>query len=434
MSQPCFETVNLFLYRLILWLAFPVIFLRLLWRSRRNPAYRWRWQERLGQSPFEFQQPPIWIHAVSVGETQASLPLVQGLRQQYPGIQILISNTTPTGADQVARLFGEDQPQCYLPLDYPFAIRRFLDRVKPRVLLLMETEVWPNLLLECQTRGIPVVLANARMSAKSASRYLKLGDFARQLFAAFSSIAAQSQADAERFIRLGARPQCVQVTGSLKFDLTLAASLFEQAEVLRRELGQERPIWVAASTREGEEPLILAAHQQLLETMPNALLVLVPRHPERFTSVAALCQNQGFVFQQRSQGGPCQPQTQVYLADSMGELPLLLAAADAAFVGGSLKPLGGHNVLEAAVLGKPVAFGPWMFNFTAISELLLQEGAAAQVRNPEELARQMQDWLGDAALRLEVGEKGRQTVEKNRGAGERLLALVNQVLAADNHE
>lgn len=420
-----------FLYQLILWLALPVIFLRLLWRSRKNPAYRWRWQERLGQSPFEFRTPPIWIHAVSVGETQASLPLVQGLRQQYPGTPILITNTTPTGSDQVRRLFGEDQPQCHLPLDYPFAIRRFLDRVRPRVLILMETEVWPNLLLECRRRRIPVLLANARMSEKSARRYEWLGGFGPELFGAISCVAAQSQADAERFIRLGANPYCVEVTGSLKFDLTLPASLFEQAEVLRRDLGQDRPIWVAASTREGEEPLILAAHHQILETLPDALLVLVPRHPERFTQVAILCQSQGFGFQQRSSGGLCLPSTQVYLADSMGELPLLLAAADAAFVGGSLKPLGGHNVLEAAVLGKPVAFGPWMFNFAAISELLLKEGAAAQVKSPAELATQMAAWLGDAALRLEVGERGRQTVDKNRGAGARLIGVVSRVLETE---
>lgn len=418
----------LLLYRLVLWLAFPLIFLRLLWRSRKNPAYRGRWRERLGNCPHGFARPPIWIHAVSVGEAQASLPLIRGLQQAHPTLDILITTTTPTGADQVTRLFGETQAQCYFPLDYPFAVRRFLDRTKPRLVLLMETEVWPNLLLECQHRGIPVVLANARMSEKSARSYQRFGRFTGRLFAAISRVAAQSVADAERFVRLGAAPESVEVTGSLKFDLTLPASLYEQAEVLRRELGQNRPIWIAASTREGEEPLILAAHHLLLKAIPSALLILVPRHPERFRTVASLCQSQGFVLQQRSAGGPCLPATQVYLADSMGELPLLLAAADAAFVGGSLQPLGGHNVLEAAVLGKAVAFGPYMFNFAAISRLLLDEGAAVEVTDPASLAAQMQAWLLDAATRLEIGERGRQAVEKNRGAGMRLLDLVNEVL------
>lgn len=420
--------MNIRLYNLILWLALPVIFLRLLWRSRKNPAYRERWAERLGRCPLAFPVPPIWIHAVSVGETQASLPLIRSLKARYPALPLLITNTTPTGADQVARLFGEHQAQCYFPLDYPFALRRFLNQVQPRLLLLMETEVWPNLLLECRARGIPVLLANARMSEKSARSYRRLGALGPQLFGSLARIAAQSEADARRFVQLGATDKSVEVTGSLKFDLSLPASLLEQAEVLRRDLGQNRSIWVAASTREGEEPLVLSAQHLLLEAMPDALLVLVPRHPERFGSVALLCQSQGFRLQQRSQGGPCEATTQVYLADSMGELPLLLAAADAAFVGGSLVPLGGHNVLEAAVLGKPVAFGPWMFNFAAISELLLQAGAAAQVENSQALARQMQAWLGDSALRQQMGEKGQAVVEKNRGAGDRLLALLDEVL------
>ncbi|MBF0255430.1 MAG: lipid IV(A) 3-deoxy-D-manno-octulosonic acid transferase [Gammaproteobacteria bacterium] len=421
--------MNLAVYNGILRLVTPMIFLRLLWRSRKNPVYRQNWRQRLGYCPLQLQPGCLWIHAVSVGEAQAAEPLVRQLLEHYPKREVLITTTTPTGADHVLKLYGERVHHCYFPIDLDSAIGRFLDRVQPSLLLMMETEIWPNLLRQCIDRGIPSLLANARLSAKSAQRYRKLSGLTREVFGWIDRIAAQSEADAARFVELGVPAQRVRVIGSLKFDLSLPASLFEQAEALRRRLGPQRPLWVAASTREGEEGLVLQAHRRLLASLPEALLILVPRHPERFDGVEALCRQQAFRVQRRSQAVQCQADTQVYLADSMGELPLLLATADAAFVGGSLVPLGGHNVLEAAVLGRPVVFGPHMFNFAAISELLLEEGAARQVADPAALAQVMGDWLKDANARQQVGERGRQVVEKNRGAGLRLLQLVQELLS-----
>ncbi|MEO5344041.1 MAG: lipid IV(A) 3-deoxy-D-manno-octulosonic acid transferase [Gammaproteobacteria bacterium SHHR-1] len=422
--------MNFRTYNSILRLATPMIFLRLLWRSRKNPVYRQKWRQRLGHCPITMIPGCLWIHAVSVGEAQAAEPLVRQLLQRYPEREILLTTTTPTGADHVLKLYGERVHHCYFPIDLPRAVGRFLDRVQPGLLLLMETEIWPNLLQTCRERDIPSLLANARLSEKSARRYAKAGDLTQQVFGWIDCIAAQSEADAARFRSLGVAPQRVQVTGSLKFDLNLPASLYEQAEVLRRGFGQQRPVWVAASTRDGEEALILQAQRDLLQRLPHALLILVPRHPERFDAVESLCRQRGFVVQRRSRQPQCQADCQVYLGDSMGELPLLLAAADAAFVGGSLVPLGGHNVLEAAVLGKPVCFGPHMFNFAAISQLLLDAGAASRVQGPGELAELMARWLSDASLREQLGERGRAVVEANRGAGQRLLGLIAELLGS----
>jgi 3-deoxy-D-manno-octulosonic-acid transferase len=421
--------MNLHLYNLVLHLALPIVFLRLLWRSRGNPAYRRGWGQRLGHCPCTHAPGVIWIHAVSVGEVQAAEPLVRRLRQRFPARQILLTTTTPTGANHADKLFGTGLPHCYFPLDLPWAVQRFLQRVQPCLLLMMETEIWPNLLQACSRQGIPSLLANARLSAKSANRYANFPRLTRQVFGMIGHIAAQSAADAERFVTLGVARDRISVTGSLKFDMHLPASLLEQAEVARRDFGAQRPVWVAASTREGEEPLILQAHRQLLEQLPGALLVLVPRHPERFAAVEALCRQQGFSLQRRSRNPRCDAAIQVYLGDSMGELPLLLAAADVAFVGGSLVKLGGHNVLEAAVLGKPVAFGPHMFNFSAISQLLLAEGAAVQVDSAQDLGQLMLRWLLDASERQRVGERGSALVASNRGAADRLLAIATRLLS-----
>jgi 3-deoxy-D-manno-octulosonic-acid transferase len=419
-----------YLYQILIHLALPFIFLRLLWRSRKNPAYRQRWSERLGRCPLHFEARPIWIHAVSVGEVQATAPLVKSLRQRYPDTPLLMTTTTPTGAEHVRRLFHEQNPHAYCPLDLPLAVQGFLQRLQPRLLLMMETEIWPNLLSACESQGIPTLLANARLSAQSAQGYTRLGPFSRQVFGQIRQIAAQSDADAQRFRNLGVGSDRVAITGSLKFDLSLPASLLEQAEVLRRELGTERPVWVAASTREGEEISVIRAHRQLLQQLPDCLLILVPRHLERFDQVAQLCQQQGLAIQRRSDPSH-QGQAQVYLGDSMGELPLLLAAGDAAFIGGSLVKLGGHNVLEAAVLGKAVAFGPYMFNFPTISRWLLAAEAAVEVQDAESLAAIMRLWLTNADLRDQVGEEGRQLVARHRGAGKRLLPLIEKLLAKE---
>jgi 3-deoxy-D-manno-octulosonic-acid transferase len=415
------------IYTLLLHLLLPLVLLRLLWRSLRLPDYRRRLGERFGR----FQPPPqpgaVWIHAVSVGETLAASPLVKRLLAEHPALPLVVTTTTPTGSRQVRELFGEAVFHVYFPYDLPVALAGFLGRVRPCLLVMVETEIWPNLLAACEARGIPSILANARLSERSAAGYARLGAFGRETFRRIGWVAAQGETDAARFIALGVPPERVTVTGSIKFDIRLPASLHERAEVLRRSW-DDRPVWVAASTHEGEEAAVLAAHRAVLGRMPGAMLVLVPRHPDRFERVALLCRREGLRMVRRSEGRPCTAETQIFLGDSMGELPLFLAAADAAFVGGSLVRRGGHNLLEPAALGLPVAFGPHVFNFAAIAGLLLERQGARQVRNGAELGALMTEWLGDAHLRSRIGENGRLVVEANRGATERLYGLLEGYL------
>ena len=417
------------LYSLLLYFLLPLALLRLLWRGQRAPAYRRRWGERLGLYGDRPQAAGLWIHAVSVGETQAAAPLIKHFLDRHPDLGVMVTTTTPTGSERLRALFEDRVRHVYIPYDLPWILNRFLDRVRPRLVLVMETEVWPNLLRVCERRGIPVILGNARLSARSARGYARLGCFARETFARLSRVAAQADADAQRFIDLGVPADRVTVTGSIKFDLRQSASLEDQAEALRRLWGGDRPVWVAGSTHEGEEEALVAVHRQIRDALPRALLVLVPRHPERFDRVAALVQRQGLTLVRRSTGAVCGSEAAVFLGDTMGELPVLIAAADAAFIGGSLVPVGGHNLLEAAAVGVPVAIGPHAFNFAAITDLLVAEGAAAQVADAEALIPLMTAWLSDAALRARIGEQGRRVVARNRGALERLIALVEDSLA-----
>ncbi len=416
------------LYTILFYLLIPLILLRLQWRSLRAPGYRYRWSERFGVFPAFGINESIWIHAVSVGEVQATERLVKLLLEAYPDLPIVITTTTPTGSDRVKKLFGDSVLHVYAPYDLPMALNAFIRRARPGLLVMMETEIWPNMLAVCTARGIPTILANARLSEKSAARYAKWPRFTRLIFNSIGYVAAQGEADAARFIRLGVAPDRISVIGSVKFDSRLPASLFESAEVLRRVWGG-RPVWVAASTQEGEDEQILRAHRLISKAIPDALLVLVPRHPERFDKVYALCQRERFICVRRSSADPCGEEVAVFLGDTMGELSLFLAAADAAFVGGSLIKRGGQNVLEPAALGKPVAFGPHMYNFAAISELLLEKDAARVVNDAQELAEVMQHWLADASERTRVGENGRRVVEENQGAVDRLFYLVERQMA-----
>lgn len=400
---------------------------RLLWRSIKAPAYRHRWAERFGRFNTPAVEGSLWIHAVSVGEVQAAEPLIRRLLERHPELPLVISTTTPTGSERVRKLFPESATHIYFPYDIPLAINGFLKRVRPRLLVMIETEVWPNLLALCKHKGIPTILANGRMSEGSARGYARLGSFSRNAFSDISVVAAQTQTDANRFVALGVKLDSVQVTGSIKFDIRLPASLLEQAAVVRRSWG-DRPVWLAASTHEGEEELVLAAHKRVLRAYPNALLVLVPRHPERFERVAALCRKVGFKLAKRSQEGLATQDIPVFLGDTMGELTLFIGAADVAFVGGSLVPVGGHNILEPAALGVPILFGPHMFNFLLISQMMLETGAGVQVESIEQLASRVTDWLGDASVRADAGERGRRLVAENRGAMDRLYALIEKQL------
>ncbi len=415
------------LYSLLIGLLIPLALLRLAWRSRRVPTYRQRWRERLALAPRPPRPADLWVHAVSVGEVQAALPLLDHLLRG--GHSLLVTTTTPTGAARLRELLGDSVQHSYTPFDLPGIMRRFLDQVRPRALLVMETEIWPNMLAVCTELGIPSMLVNARLSPRSARRYARVAGFSAETMRRFACIAAQGEADAARFVRLGVDPARIRVTGSIKFDVQPPAGVTGPAEVLRRAWGRDRPVWVAASTREGEEEQVLAAHATVRAALPSALLVLAPRHPDRFERVATLVRRQGLVLARRSLGEPCGADTAVYLGDSMGELALLFAAADAAFVGGSLVPVGGHNLLEPAAAGLPVVSGPHTFNFAQIARLLRERGAMLQVADADALARVLLRWLGSPAERARIGEQGRRVVAENSGALDRVTALVDACLA-----
>lgn len=416
------------LYTLILYLLTPFVLLRLLWRGLRAPAYWRRWGERFGFIAELPGSSPIWVHAVSVGEVQAAVPLLRALLKRYPELPVLVTTTTPTGSEQVRNLFESRVAHVYLPYDLPDAVTRFLERARPRVGLIMETEIWPNLYRACRRRGVPVLLLNARLSARSAAGYARVRSLTARTLRCLHGIAAQTRADAERLLDLGAPAERVRVTGSIKFDMQIPASLTEQAAVLRRDWGVQRPVWVAASTHESEDEWVLEAHRRIRARHPQALLVLVPRHPERFPRVAALCREQGWKTVLRSARAPTPEDAAVFVGDSMGELLLFLGACDVAFIGGSLIPHGGHNPLEAAVQRIPVLFGPHMFNFEQIAELLLAAGAAREVGDAAMLADSVLNWLDDPAARSAAGEAAAAVVEANKGARDAVLAMVAEAL------
>lgn len=420
-----------FVYTVLHLLAMPLILVRLVWRARLNRDYLDCLHQRFGfGAPDLRARAPIWIHAVSVGEAQAAVPVARALAERYPQHPLLFTTTTPTGRDRVRQTLGGTVAHRYVPYDLPWLVGRFLDRVRPRAVIVMETELWPNLFAACAARRIPLVLANVRLSERSARGYRHVGALSAGMLACVNAIAAQSEADAARMLALGADPGAVQVTGSIKFDLHLPASLREQAQVLRREFGTERSVFIAASTHEGEDVQVLDAFARILHAIPRCLLVLVPRHPERFAATAALSRKRGYATATRSRPPRRYDDVDVFVGDSMGELPLFYAASDVAFVGGSLVPTGGHNMLEPAALGLPVLFGPHVFNFSEISRMLLDVGAAWQVADARALGERALALLEDANLRHNVGDRGRQFVERNRGALERLMTIIDQQLVA----
>lgn len=414
------------LYTGLLYLILPLALLRLYWRGRHDAGHRRRWRERLGFFP-PLPSGCLWVHAVSLGETRAALPLIRALLERYPDLPLLVTTTTLTGSRQVREALGERVLHVYAPYDLPGAVRRFLRQTRPRLAVIMETELWPNLLRQCAVAGIPTMIANARLSERSARGYARIRRLTASMLRDVTLIAAQAEADADRFRALGA-PR-VAVTGNLKYDLSLPDDLPERGWQLRRELlGEERRVWIAASTHAGEDEPILAALALLRPRWPELLLLLVPRHPERFDGVAALCRQQGCKLVRRSEQRACAPDTAVFLGDTMGELLLFYAAADLAFVGGSLVDTGGHNVLEPALLGLPVLFGPHMFNFTEASQRLLEAEAAWQVTDAAALATAVDRLLADPELRRTIGQRGRAVVERHRGALAALLDGVETLL------
>jgi len=408
------------LYSLLLPLLVPIVILHLLLRGLKNPDYFRRWGERFGFNDITPGSPVIWVHAVSVGEARASVPLINSLFERFPATPVLVTTMTPTGSAEIVRQLGDRVLHCYVPYDLSGSVRRFLNRIQPCLAIIMETELWPNIYHACKERNIPIVVANARMSESSMRGYLRFEKLTRATLSQVTLIATQSRADARRLRRMGASNDKIFITGSIKFEIKLPASLREAAESLRRDFGSMRPIWIAASTHDDEEKKVLVAFRELKRSYPDLLLLIVPRHPERFLVVAKICRRDGFNTVLRSElRGPVSDDVEVVVADSMGELLKLYTASDVAFVGGSLVPVGGHNVLEACAVGLPVIFGTHMFNFDEISQLTLLRQAGKQVDSEADLAAAVAIYLGDANLRFETGEKGKKLVQENRGALER---------------
>ncbi len=412
-------------YTLLLYLLTPFVLLRLLWRGFQMRAYWQRIPERFGFVP---RAPvAVWLHAVSVGESVAAIPLIKALLALHGARQVWVTTMTPTGSERVLAEFGDRIVHSYVPYDLPGAVARFLDRAQPRQVVVMETELWPNLFYAVAARGVPLIVANARLSPRSFAGYSRFRGAVSGLLAQCHAVAAQSPADAERFRALGA-PR-VSVMGNLKFESAVPEEQVQRGHELRRALFGNRPIWVAASTHEGEDDQILAAHALVLRQMPAAMLVLVPRHPQRFDAAARAIDRAGFHCLRRStwQTAPQAATTtpRVLLGDTMGEMFLYFGVADVAFIGGSLVPVGGHNVLEPAAAGLPVLFGPHMFNFVQARELLLGVSAAREVSDPAALANAVLGLLADEPMRRRMGEAGRAAVDANRGALDRILTLLS---------
>ncbi len=417
------------LYTALLYLLLPLILLRLWWRGRLAPAYRRRVGERFGLFEAPALRAPIWVHAVSVGEAIAAAPLIRALQQRHPGRDIVVTTMTPTGSERVRALFGDSVFHVYAPYDLPDALARFLNRVRPALALIVETELWPNTVAACARRRIPVLLVNARLSERSAHGYRRVAALTRPMLRALTGVVAQNAVDGDRFIALGLPRERLIVSGSIKFDIELSAELCEQAVAERARLGlAARPVWIAASTHDGEDGPLLDAFAALRARHPALLLMLVPRHPERFDAVAALVAQRGLPLVRRSTGAAATDETAVVLGDTMGELMLLFGCADIAFVGGSLIARGGHNTLEPAAWGLPIVTGDSDFNFREISALLQQAGALVKVANVDALTAALSVLLGDAAERQRRGDAARQVVARNRGALEKLLAAIDRTL------
>ena len=410
-------------YRLLLWLLFPWVLMHLWWRGRRQPGYRRHILERFGWYQARPGRPVIWLHAVSVGETRAAEPLLRALAARYPAHELLLTQMTPTGRETAQQLFGGMATIVYLPYDYRGAVARFLARFRPRLGILMETEIWFHLVECCARQGVPLLLANARLSEKSARGYELVAPLTRAALRGLAAVSAQTREDAERLARLGARG--VEVTGNLKFDVVVAPQLLVLGAELKQRIGQ-RPVLLAASTREGEEELVLDALSRIgVETL---LLLLVPRHPQRFDEVAVLLAKRNLSYQRRSDNRALPPDCRVLLGDSMGEMAAYYAACDLAFIGGSLLPYGGQNLIEACAVGRPLLFGRHMYNFAEASRLAVAAGAAIEVADATMLGKLAGELLGDQTTLARMSQAALAFSRAHQGATARNLALCERLL------
>ncbi|MCH9692412.1 MAG: lipid IV(A) 3-deoxy-D-manno-octulosonic acid transferase [Gammaproteobacteria bacterium] len=423
-----------FIYSCLFRFLLPLILVRSWWR---NGGQFWhRLGERFGRVPARASRAPlIWLHAVSVGETLAAVPLIVKLASRHPNWQWLVTTTTVTGSGRVraelSPLLGERLLHYYLPYDLPSFIDRFITALRPRVLIIMETELWPNLLARCSARKIPTLLANGRLSAKSAAGYKKFAGFTASTLQQLSVVVAQYSSDGERFVALGVPRQRMVISGNIKFDIQLDSGLISATQVLAHQWrgASGRRVWLAASTHSGEDEQVLEAFTQLLLQFPDLLLVLVPRHPQRFNGVARLVRQRQLRLCRRSDDGIPNAAHQVLLGDTMGELLRFYGASDVAFVGGSLVPVGGHNMIEAAAWNVPIVCGPQLFNFAAVADRLCSAGGMVVVQDSAGLAAQVSSWLKDDVARRVAGECAHREVEKSSGALQRLALEVEALLA-----
>lgn len=416
-------------YSAVLYLLLPLLFLRLWLKGRKSPNYRKRWAERLGYfSVPKRYKGGICFHCVSVGETMAAVRLIKEIKQLHPQTPVTVTSTTPTGSDQVKATFGDDVFHIYLPFDLPHATRRFFRRLQPKLLVIMETELWPNLLHYADNCGCKTILANARLSQKSARGYQKIKRLTRKMMENIHLVAAHNQQDGNRFIELGLDKEKLSVTGSIKFDIEIDDQLLVDCQALKQQWAEDRLILVAGSTHKGEDEMILSAFSEVLKLHPSALLVLVPRHPERFDEVQQQIKSQGFKSLRRSQNKTPDNSIQVVLGDTMGELKLFWGIADIAFVGGSLIERGGHNPLEPALFAVPVLTGPHVFNFKQIYRLMQEQDAVIITPDQQSLSRSVIQLFDDMQSRQRLGNNAAQVLEQNKGALARLKAHITPLL------
>jgi len=418
-----------FVYTLLVTLLSPFFLYSLYKKKEGKPAIGKRWKEHFGiTAALKVKGNPIWIHAVSVGEVLAVTPLIKQLHSRNPTINLLLTTTTSTGAEQAAKL-SDIVEHRYMPLDFNFAVKRFIKTIQPQQLIVMETELWPNTLHQCATLNVPVTVINARLSERSFLRYQKVQWVFNLLAKNINQLLCQTEEDAQRFLKLGIKKENIQITGSIKFDISISNHDLEKGNELREYLGSDRPVWIAASTHQGEDEQVLAAHMQLLKTMPDALLILVPRHPERFNTVSELIETHYFKMQRRSYSQKTNEQIQVYLADTMGEMLLLIQAADICFMGGSLigDKVGGHNLLEPAALSKPCLTGPSFFNFTLITQQLIANKSCTLCNNSREISEELERLFNTPSLMKKQGIKALEIVAKNKGSIIRSLSHIQVI-------
>ncbi len=408
-------------YTLLLYALLPRALLHLWWRARRQPAYLEQVAERFGRYALKAGPPLIWVHAVSVGETRAAEPLIHSLQRAYPRHRLLLTHMTPTGRETGVTLFGDGVQRCYLPYDFPFAVERFLEHFKPVCGILLETEIWPNLIHACRARRLPIYLVNARLSEKSFRSYTRFRNFAATCLNELSGIAAQSRADADRLQAL--RAVAVEVTGNLKFDITPDPVQLARGDAWRQQWGRSRPVLLCASTREGEEALLLQALQEI--DIPDLLTVIVPRHPQRFDEVAALIARAQVPYQRRSDDQPVAARTRIVLGDSMGEMAAYYAACDIAIIGGSLLPFGAQNLIEACAVGRPVVVGPSTYNFAEAAQMAIEAGAALGVADAAGAVAAARELLRDPAKMRRMGQAGLVFTREHRGATARVVEMIH---------